>query len=499
MFRVAVPCGGCGARAPLGRPLQRLTCPGCGRELRIDDAIWRELLRRALGSYERLADGQGHQGTELAGKPLDWLYGRKAPTCTRCGASMGDDGDASGDDGAPSCLECGAARAHEATPAWLAALAPEVCAVLPAATGKLDTAFHLAFTTREAPTLRAQPAAPSTGASQPSDGASALPASHASDDAVSSARARTPWYVALRADRRLLVRAGIGVLALAAAGAAVWALSPEAPEPKPAAKPVAKPAPPPQLREAQLQWRASVLKAEGWPLTVGTACVASLDVTSDGEKLRGSALSIHCGDDELHGPRVTTPPLECMLFEGPAFDAKTQEYDAACKRQAPGDEVPRLLFDTRRERVLLTSKNPAYRVELELEREDGERKGAPLFGTEGHGKRSFERPVVREGSVTRSVGSTGVEGGTRCEVALAPTPLAEMPCRVRVRCGPTRLYGGFGQGFTRCVIADGTATIAIDDGTTGQDGDPRLRVDLPAGKVTITDAQPDREVRIVLD
>ncbi|MEM1415088.1 MAG: hypothetical protein AAGH15_09320 [Myxococcota bacterium] len=78
--------------------------------------------------------------------------------------------------------------------------------------------------------------------------------------------------------------------------------------------------------------------------------------------------------------------------------------------------------------------------------------------------------------------------GETCELRLLPVRTARFSCLARVRCGDAILYpdGAQRAGYVRCE-GEGLHLRASDEGTTPEDGDPRLAIDLWEGSVLVSD------------
>lgn len=108
----------------------------------------------------------------------------------------------------------------------------------------------------------------------------------------------------------------------------------------------------------------------------------------------------------------------------------------------------------------------------------GSATAAPLFA-----------PFVRFARVV-DPGTPAVLGeGETCAVEVTPVTDSSFDCRVVVRCGDRVLYGRDeargGTGYNRCGPVP---SLIVDRDVTGDDGDPRLRVDLASGEVVVEEA-----------
>lgn len=107
-------------------------------------------------------------------------------------------------------------------------------------------------------------------------------------------------------------------------------------------------------------------------------------------------------------------------------------------------------------------------------------------------------PIVYPARVVAARGPTMAEEGGRCEVEVQDADGTYLNCRVRVRCNRDLVYGLRGAGFNHCRRHAGRIVFAHDHSGTRRDGDPRMFFDLEAGRVIISDDDPDVEVLVDL-
>ena len=107
-------------------------------------------------------------------------------------------------------------------------------------------------------------------------------------------------------------------------------------------------------------------------------------------------------------------------------------------------------------------------------------------------------PTVYPARVVAARGPTMAEVGGRCEVEVQAADGAQLNCRIRVRCNEDLVYGLSGAGFNHCRREGDLLVFAHDHSGTRRDGDPRMFFDLRAGRVIISDDDPDVEVLVDL-
>jgi len=107
-------------------------------------------------------------------------------------------------------------------------------------------------------------------------------------------------------------------------------------------------------------------------------------------------------------------------------------------------------------------------------------------------------PTTYPGRVVVSRGPTMSERGDLCSVEVQAADGAFLNCRIRIRCSGDRVYGLSGAGFNHCRRDGDRLVFAHDHEGTRRDGDPRMFFDLAAGRIIISDDDPDVEVLVDL-
>lgn len=107
-------------------------------------------------------------------------------------------------------------------------------------------------------------------------------------------------------------------------------------------------------------------------------------------------------------------------------------------------------------------------------------------------------PTLYRGRVVASRGPTMARTGDTCMVEVQGTDGGYLNCRIRVRCSGDLVYGLSGAGFNNCRQSGDDFVFAHDHSGTRRDGDPRMFFDLEAGRVIISDDDPDVEVLVDL-
>lgn len=107
-------------------------------------------------------------------------------------------------------------------------------------------------------------------------------------------------------------------------------------------------------------------------------------------------------------------------------------------------------------------------------------------------------PTVYPGRVVAARGPTMAQDGGNCSVEVREADGAFLNCRIRIRCNGDLVYGLSGAGFNNCRREGNLFIFAHDHNGTRRDGDPRMFFDLRAGRIIISDDDPDVEVLVDL-
>ncbi len=107
-------------------------------------------------------------------------------------------------------------------------------------------------------------------------------------------------------------------------------------------------------------------------------------------------------------------------------------------------------------------------------------------------------PVLYRGRVVAARGPTVARTGDSCIVEVQEADGLYLNCRIRIRCHGDLVYGLSGAGFNNCRRTGDDFVFAHDSSGTRRDGDPRMFFDLEAGRVIVSDDDPDEEVLVDL-
>lgn len=102
-------------------------------------------------------------------------------------------------------------------------------------------------------------------------------------------------------------------------------------------------------------------------------------------------------------------------------------------------------------------------------------------------------PTTHRGRLARVSGDVPLAEGAECEVRVLPVRTHRFNCLIKVQCDGVVLYPEpeLVAGYVSCDLAHGQPLRAVDDGVTGEDGDPTVEYDLHARTVVISDARDD--------
>ena len=240
---------------------------------------------------------------------------------------------------------------------------------------------------------------------------------------------------------------------------------------------------PPQWerRHTTVRWRANAVVSGGL-FPPGTDCTIQGAFKSDTRRVIGAELAIDCGATAIYRGR-SRDGLQCAVLEGPGIGFGVWEYNVMC-HDAHGTSL-----DTSESRARVAAAGTRPAIDLAVVRDDGVQAAAPLYETSigvfrWRGERRYRAQVVA------SKGPDAPRLGEACDVRLLPNSSDDVPCRVLIRCGQRVVYGGFGAGFTGCVLNANGPVLATDDQPTGTDGDPVLHLDAANLRASVRDEAP---------
>ncbi|MCB9593648.1 MAG: hypothetical protein H6719_13025 [Sandaracinaceae bacterium] len=309
---------------------------------------------------------------------------------------------------------------------------------------------------------------------------------------------------------------GLGVL-MVGAGAALELLPDELPTIEqeslpPPAPPVYEPEPPPEdtalpqrdplgepVRDLEdllgdaldeeptrtLLWHA---EAPGEP---ATACVLRLEATAQTRRPRGE-VTLLCAD----GRRFTGRVDEGQLIGRPVSGGVAFRADLRFVMGTDDEGVAASLRVSTGEHELVVSGSASFDGPLFVEELSVTAAASP-----GETDAASTTPVVRLAVPTVVSGAipipialvrgTGPEPRPEdpvCELVVSPALSRSYNCRVVLRCHGETIYGAGTTGYNDCQVSGPTVLTATDTGTTPENQDPTLDLDLPNHRLVVGDA-----------
>lgn len=251
---------------------------------------------------------------------------------------------------------------------------------------------------------------------------------------------------------------------------------------------------------ADATWRAVVVNGGG-ALEPGTACTLRGQFRGNGKTRVAARAEVRCGGlvayaaDREFGGLVETSPRRCGIWEGVADGGQPGVYHYRLECRDPG----RLDLDTAQQRLVVTDAR-GRRIEMTVDAFSEPRSGAPLYdGNRPATGRSFTA-FERRGKVKKTSRPDQVREGALCMLRVEPSYSRAYNCRVQVTCEERTLYGAKGNGFNPCEMSGAAPVRAHDRKGTAAEGDPIMKLDLPAGRVEVSDDIPGAaDVLIELD
>lgn len=101
-------------------------------------------------------------------------------------------------------------------------------------------------------------------------------------------------------------------------------------------------------------------------------------------------------------------------------------------------------------------------------------------------------PTRHLGQVISVDGDSPIAAGASCHVRVLPVANYSFNCLISVVCDDVVIYPDAEQraGYAPCDVEGGLVTRALDQGVTSSDGDPAVDIDLPHGRVVVSDDGP---------
>jgi hypothetical protein len=260
------------------------------------------------------------------------------------------------------------------------------------------------------------------------------------------------------------------------------------------------PAFPPQradvMRRVTVDWHATVTSGPG--LAAGSACTLGAVFDRTGTGSLRAYLDLECGSTTVYRPvdmGVRRVERDCQVSEQSPAEGEASRLALLCDGSRSGSEPLRIWVDTVRGIARVQDFEHQQTFEFHIEPFSTQTVRAPALTL------ACRPPVSRNGRVSESTPSAPMAPGTNCTVSTATCDGASpgVPhCRAEVRCGNrVVLYGGGAMGRVACEES-GPPQRALDNDASPIDGDPRLELDLPSGRVAVSDTTPEERWSVTI-
>ena len=237
-----------------------------------------------------------------------------------------------------------------------------------------------------------------------------------------------------------------------------------------------------------LTWPGKITESTGTAPAVGTACTLSVH----GGMLRKQSpahdrMTVTCGNKKIFDEADAINGVTSALFvlsEHPIFgEVSAFRYELLAHDK--GERTGRNQIDARttlNEVTVYSETIPTFRVEIKLDPKRDIRRDKPLYFDDIP---PFSTVSKWTASLTSSKGGVPFTGKT-CNLAISPGD-AKHNCLVQLECAKKIQYGADADDYSICNVDMGNVVGVDDRKPTPVDGDPALRADLAALKMTFAD------------
>ncbi len=229
----------------------------------------------------------------------------------------------------------------------------------------------------------------------------------------------------------------------------------------------------PTAPAAAIVWRGSVDQAVGVALAPGAPCTIEGAFAPTGGGVVARSLTIACGGQQIYRAGPEAASASASLREGPVHGSGAHEYmlrysDEASPTRATASTLGHTVSVWR-------EGEGAMRVTMFVRDVSEAREGEALGGRGVARQPSFAGAIEAAARVTSASGHSPAAAGARCVFAVRPVWEFPENCRVALRCGSTWIYGARESGYLTCEVQGGRPLAALDENTTNNGGDPRVR------------------------
>jgi hypothetical protein len=249
-------------------------------------------------------------------------------------------------------------------------------------------------------------------------------------------------------------------------------------------------------RRVMVEWRATVVSGPG--LTVGSACTLAAALDRTGTRSLRTYLDLECGATTVYRPvemGVRRVERDCQIAEQSPTEGAPSRLALLCQGFAPGNrDAQRIWVDTIRGVITVSDFEHQQTFEFHVEPFTTGSVAAPALTF------ACRPPTVHNGRVTEATPTAPMPPGAQCTIATSPCDGATpgVPhCRAEIRCGNVPLYGGGAMGRIACESSTAPQR-ALDNDASPIDGDPRLELDIPSGRVTVSDTTSDERWSVTI-
>lgn len=245
-------------------------------------------------------------------------------------------------------------------------------------------------------------------------------------------------------------------------------------------------------------WDASVVRAEGKPVAVGTPCevLAVLRPREErppweqGEEL---TLGIRCGAYDLYRSTEALAGMSSLGYRieeapgpSPGQLVFAIAYDDLGARSGERGQASVDTFTS--SAVAFRDSGARFRVELEVSQMSRPVRVPPLDASHADAAVPFRQTERRRGRVRGGEGAVPVAAGASCDLEVRPTfGVGEHNCRLSLTCGDASLFGSSKTGYLLGEVDGGRLQSARDRVPSAEDGDAMLDLDLEEGTLHLSD------------
>lgn len=224
-------------------------------------------------------------------------------------------------------------------------------------------------------------------------------------------------------------------------------------------------------------------------LPVGAGCIVDVPFVPSRGGVGLGGLEVRCSRELLYarsmsgGTEITTSGSgHREQTVGPGEQVYAVQWQDVGQRTG---QRPQIAFDSHQHelRIWRDGASP-FELRLAVDDRSASRRGVRLGNATPTS--ALERVHLAARTRARDVQGRPPAPLDDCELVVHPEG-GRFDCRVVLRCGEATIYGARTSGFNRCASSEGRPTTATDPGTSAEDGDPRINLDLPGRTLEVSD------------